>query len=86
MFAHAQEKYSRSVHLRFVAAQDFMIRRCMPRTPQVDRVCRRYARILNRISRPEVALPAQPQTLSMVIEPFFSFALHCDGRRAGLSP
>jgi hypothetical protein len=35
MFAHAQQKYSRSVHLRFVAAQDFMIRRCMPRTPQV---------------------------------------------------
>ena len=35
MFAHAQQKYSRSVHLRFVAAQDFMIRHCMPRTPQV---------------------------------------------------
>ena len=35
MFAHAQEKYSRSVHLRFVAAQEMMIRRCMPRTPQV---------------------------------------------------
>jgi hypothetical protein len=34
MFGHAQQKYSRSVHLRFVAAQDFMIRRCMPRTPQ----------------------------------------------------
>ena len=25
MFAHAQQKYSRSVHFRFVAAQDFMI-------------------------------------------------------------
>jgi hypothetical protein len=34
MFAHAQEKYSRSVHLRFVAAQDFMVRRCMPLTPR----------------------------------------------------
>jgi hypothetical protein len=36
MLAHAQERYPRSVHLRFVAAQDFMIRRCMPRTPQVS--------------------------------------------------
>jgi hypothetical protein len=35
MFAHAHEKYSRSVHLRFVAAQEMMIRHCMPRTPQV---------------------------------------------------
>jgi hypothetical protein len=35
MFAHAQQKYSRSVHLRFVAAQDFLIRSSMPRTPQV---------------------------------------------------
>ena len=35
MFAHAQESYSRNVHFRFVAAQDFMVRRCMPRTPQV---------------------------------------------------
>jgi hypothetical protein len=36
MFGHAQQKYSRSVHLRFVAAQDFMIRRCMPRTPRFN--------------------------------------------------
>ena len=35
MFAHAQQKYSRSIHLRFVAARDMMIRHCMPRTPQV---------------------------------------------------
>ena len=35
MFAHAQQKYSRSIHLRFVVAQDMMIRHCMPRTPQV---------------------------------------------------
>jgi hypothetical protein len=34
MFAHAQQKYSRSVHLRFVKAQDFMIERCMQRTPR----------------------------------------------------
>lgn len=37
MFAHAHEKYPRSVHLRFVAAQNFMIRSCMPRTPQGTR-------------------------------------------------
>ncbi len=36
MFAHAQEKYPRSVHLRLIAAQDFMIRSCMPRTPRVS--------------------------------------------------
>jgi len=36
MFAHAQQKYSRSVHLRFVAAQEFLVRRCMPRTPQFN--------------------------------------------------
>jgi len=36
MFTHAHERYPRSVHLRFVAAQDFMIRRCMPQTPQVS--------------------------------------------------
>ena len=35
MISHAKQKYSRSVHLRFVAAQDFMIRSCMPRTPQM---------------------------------------------------
>jgi hypothetical protein len=27
MFAHAQQKYTRSVHRRFVAAQDFLINR-----------------------------------------------------------
>jgi hypothetical protein len=36
MFAHAQQKYSRSVHFRFVAAQDMMIRHCMPRTPRFN--------------------------------------------------
>jgi len=36
MFAHAQQKYSRNVHFRFVAAQDFLVRRCMPRTPQFN--------------------------------------------------
>ena len=35
MFAQAQQKYSRNVHFRFVAAQDFLIRHSMPRTPQV---------------------------------------------------
>jgi hypothetical protein len=37
MFPHAHEKYPRSVHLRLVAAQNFMIRSCMPRTPQATR-------------------------------------------------
>ena len=37
MFAHAHEKYPRSVHIRFVAAQNFMIRSCMPRTPLATR-------------------------------------------------
>ncbi len=35
MFAHAQVKYPRSVHLRLVAAQDFLIRSCMPRVLRV---------------------------------------------------
>jgi hypothetical protein len=36
MFGHAQQKYSRSVHFRFVAAQDFLIRHSMPRTPRFN--------------------------------------------------
>ena len=35
MFGHAQQKDARRGQGCFVAAQDFMIRRCMPRTPQV---------------------------------------------------
>ena len=40
MFAHAQQKYSRSVHLRFVAAQDFLIQALYAADAPVDRVCR----------------------------------------------
>jgi len=32
MLAHAQQRYTRNVHFRFVAAQDFLIRHSMPRT------------------------------------------------------
>jgi hypothetical protein len=35
VYAQELPDYSRNVHFRFVAAQDFMVRRCMPRTPQV---------------------------------------------------
>ncbi len=35
MFAHAQVKYPRSVHFRLVAAQNLLIRSCMPRAARV---------------------------------------------------